>query len=388
MRIAAYADFRYHRDADGLRAEMPFAIFLGALTPFVDRLVLVGRDVKGRDGRTLPHVVEDPVEVSVLPAYANAANPVAVLRRLPATAATLWRIIDDIDGVILFGPHPVATMFLLLAAVRRRRVVLAMRQDYPKYVERRHPGRVGLLAAARSMDMIWRLAARYVPVVVVGDELAQRYRSRFGTHVTTVSLVDGRDVADEPGGLAASRSSGPIRILSVGRLDAEKNPLLLADILAGLVATGGDFNMTICGDGVLRDDLEQRLRGLGVADRATLTGYVPVDGGLMDLYRSSDVLLHVSWTEGVPQVLVEAFAAGLPVVATDVGGVAAAVGDAGLLIPAGDANAAVAAINRLSDDRSLCRRIAAHGLDRARAMTRQAQAQRLMQYVGRCWGNE
>ncbi len=108
----------------------------------------------------------------------------------------------------------------------------------------------------------------------------------------------------------------------------------------------------------------------------------------MDLYRSSDILLHVSWTEGVPQVIVEAFAAGLPVVATDVGGVATAVGDAGLLIPAGDANAAVAAIKRLADDRSLCRRIAADGLQRARTMTRQAQAQRLMQYVRRCWRYE
>ena len=74
--------------------------------------------------------------------------------------------------------------------------------------------------------------------------------------------------------------------------------------------------------------LEDRLRELGIAERAELLGYVPFGPRLLALYRDSHALLHVSWTEGLPQVLVEAFAAGLPVVATDVGGVAKAVGEA------------------------------------------------------------
>ena len=70
-------------------------------------------------------------------------------------------------------------------------------------------------------------------------------------------------------------------------------------------------------------------------DRAELLGYLPIHGGLMDRYRSVNAFLHVSWTEGMPQVLLEAFAAGTPVVATAVGGVPEAAGDAALLIPAG-----------------------------------------------------
>ena len=84
-------------------------------------------------------------------------------------------------------------------------------------------------------------------------------------------------------------------------------------------------------------DVEARLRELGVAEHAELLGYVPIDGGLLELYRSSHAFLHVSWTEGLPQTLFEAFAAGLPVVATAVGGVPAAVGDAALLVEPGDA---------------------------------------------------
>ena len=49
---------------------------------------------------------------------------------------------------------------------------------------------------------------------------------------------------------------------------------------------------------------------------------MPIDGGLLELYRNSHVFLHVSLDGGFPQVLVEAFASGLPAVATAVGGVA------------------------------------------------------------------
>ena len=75
--------------------------------------------------------------------------------------------------------------------------------------------------------------------------------------------------------------------------------------------------------------------------------------GLLDLYRSSHAFLHVSWTEGLPQTLFEAFAAGLPVVATAVGGVPAAVGDAALLVEPGDADPPAAELLRLAGDEAL-----------------------------------
>jgi len=123
-----------------------------------------------------------------------------------------------------------------------------------------------------------------------------------------------------------------LRVLSVGRLDEEKNPLLLADVLANLRDGDSRWRLVVCGEGTLEGALAERLEQRGLADAADLSGYVQLDQGLMELYRSSHALLHVSWTEGVPQVLSEAFAARLPVVATAVGGVAEAVGEAALLI--------------------------------------------------------
>ena len=116
-------------------------------------------------------------------------------------------------------------------------------------------------------------------------------------------------------------------------------------------------------------------------DRAELRGYVPIEGGLLDLYRESHMFLHVSFTEGLPQVLFEAFAAGLPTVATRVGGVSEAAGDSALLIGPDDAEAAAVELERLAGDEQLRRRLIESGLRRARDHTLDAECDRVLNFI-------
>jgi glycosyltransferase involved in cell wall biosynthesis len=170
-------------------------------------------------------------------------------------------------------------------------------------------------------------------------------------------------------------------VLSVGRLEQEKNPLLLAEIIALLCAADPRWRLLVCGEGPLEDDLRRRLSELGVADRVDLLGYVPHDQGLREIYRSSHALLHVSWTEGLPQVLFEAFAARLPVVATAVGGVPAAAGDAALLVEPGDAHQPVAALTRVAGEPELRRRLTEAGAQRVASHTLEAEAGRVARFL-------
>ncbi len=100
-----------------------------------------------------------------------------------------------------------------------------------------------------------------------------------------------------------------------------------------------------------------------MAEHADLLGYLSLDGGLRDHYRDSHMFLHVSWTEGVPQVLFESFAAGLPVVATAVGGVPELAEGRSVLIPPGDADAAVEATRRVASDAALRDELVDAGLE-------------------------
>jgi glycosyltransferase involved in cell wall biosynthesis len=137
----------------------------------------------------------------------------------------------------------------------------------------------------------------------------------------------------------------------------------------------------VCGEGTLQDALEARAAELEVADRLVLRGYVPIDGGLWNLYREAHALIHVSLTEGVPQVILEAFAARLPVVGTDVGGVAAVVENRGLLIPPEDADAAAQALNRLAHDSALRDRLVAEAAQAAADHTLEAEGARVAGFL-------
>jgi glycogen synthase len=131
----------------------------------------------------------------------------------------------------------------------------------------------------------------------------------------------------------------------------------------------------------MRQALEERLRELGVEDRVELVGYVPFGPRLLALYRQSHALLHVSWTEGLPQVLAEAFAAGLPAVATDVGGVSAAVRGAVVLVPPGDPGAAAAALDSVSRDSHLRDRLVRAGNAWVRSRTVTAELNRVGSFL-------
>jgi glycosyltransferase involved in cell wall biosynthesis len=378
LRLAVYTDYSYKQDADGVTGERAFVRFMTALRPLVGRLVLVGRlDVE--PGRS-HYPLGEGVEFVGLPYYRSLANPGEVAGSLLGSMRRFWRLLDDVDTVWLLGPYAHAIGFTALALLRRRRVVLGVRQDMPRYVRSRRPEQRWMHVAADLLEGSFRALARRLPVVVVGPDLARRYSRSPQLLELTVSLIAADQIVADEQALASSRA--PVRgLLSVGRIDREKNPLLLAEIMALLVEREPDLRLTVVGEGPMSDQLRERVRALDLDGRVDLRGYVPIDGELPQLYRDADAFLHVSFTEGVPQVLFEAFAAGLPVVATAVGGVAAAVGDAALLIEPDSAAQAAAAVRRLADDRGLRGELVERGLRRVREHTIEAETRRLVAFL-------
>lgn len=378
MRVAIYSDFPYRRHDGRLYAGQAFVLFLAGLAELVERLVLVGR----LDPLDAPwhFPVAEGIEYKPLPYYAQASEPLSAFATMARSVPAFWRAVDDVDTVWLFGPHPLVILFALIAFARRRSVVLGVRQDYIPYVRSRHPGRRGLLFGALLIDHAFRLIARRCSVVAVGSAQAERYAHARRLLPLSVALISEGDIIPN-GSAPACGGREEQMVLSVGRLDSEKNPLLLADVLADLCSDGGDWRLTVCGEGPLEDELCERLRALGVVDRAQLRGFVPAGERLHEIYRKSDLFLHTSHTEGVPQVLFEAFAAGLPVVATDVGGVAETAGDAALLIAPDDHQAAAAALRRLARDASLRAHLVDAGLHIARSHTRERQCRLVADFL-------
>ncbi len=377
MRLVVYTDYVYRHKGGIVHGERAFAVFLAALSEHFE-LTIVGR-LDPRPGAAY-YPLPDEVEFIPLPHYKALTRPLSVAGSLIRSLTRFWRVLADADAVWLLGPYPHAVAFAVLTRLRRRPLVLGVRQDFPKYVRSRRPRRRWMHFAADSLELAWRVLARGSRVVVVGAELAHNYAHAPSVLEITVSLISAADV--EAGERAASRSyEGELVALSVGRIDFEKNPMLLAESLALVRRTDPRWRLVICGEGQLRAALAERIEQLGLADSVELRGYVPIDGDLLSLYRSSHAFLHVSWTEGAPQVLIEAFASGLPVVATAVGGVPQAVGDAGLLIPPGDAAAAADAMARVASDVSARNGFIQRGLALARERTIEHETARVAAFI-------
>ncbi|MFL5863023.1 MAG: glycosyltransferase [Solirubrobacteraceae bacterium] len=377
-RLAVFCDFSYRRDGDVVTAELPFSLFLSALGRHFSRLILIGR--LDPTGRRFPYEMSG-VDLEPLPYYSSGADLVAVMRALPAAVRRFWRVLDRVDVVWVLGPNPPhAIAFALLALARRRRLVLGVRQQLPRLVRHRHPARPQVWLAAWALEWMFRSVGRVSDVVVVGPELAREYRHSRAVHTALVSLLTEADIAG--GQQHRDYAAAQLRLLSVGRVDPEKNPLLMVDILADALRTDPRWRLEVCGDGSLTGAVVARANELGIADRLVMHGHVGFGGPLWELYHKSHALLHVSMTEGMPQVLLEAFAARLPVVATAVGGVSEMARGRGLLIPPCDASAGAVALQRLLDDPPERARHVQAGAEYARDHTLEAETARLASFLG------
>jgi len=152
--------------------------------------------------------------------------------------------------------------------------------------------------------------------------------------------------------------------VTVARLRPPKDVMTLVRAIALLPP--GSARATVVGDGPERADLAEEVRRLGVEGAVDLVGERE---DVADLLAAADVFALPTLSEGLPMSVLEAMAAGLPVVAAAAGGVPELVedGQTGILVPPGRPDALAAALGRLAADPALRRRLGGAGRRRAEA---------------------
>jgi glycosyltransferase involved in cell wall biosynthesis len=196
----------------------------------------------------------------------------------------------------------------------------------------------GAVAVSRALgSRIVDLGVDPARVKVVPNGLDEAYQ---------VQLARGFDVDSD-------RRTGTT-VLFCGRLSEEKDPLSLMEAFRLLLVNRPDARLMLVGDGPLRPRIEQLAAAWNIADRVALAGEVQHDQVARHM-RQADVFCLSSVREGYPNVLLEALACGLPIVATNVGGVPEIVANEnlGTLVPSGQpaelARALETALNRRWD---------------------------------------
>lgn len=131
------------------------------------------------------------------------------------------------------------------------------------------------------------------------------------------------------------KDTGDIVFINVARFMKQKNQPLLLEAFARAKAKIPNMKLVFVGDGEQREVLEEKIRELRISDSVILVGNV---SNVNEYLAAADVFILSSDYEGLPLSILEAMAAGLPVVSTDVGGVADVVTNNGILIPLREAD--------------------------------------------------
>ena len=162
---------------------------------------------------------------------------------------------------------------------------------------------------------------------------------RCGIDLDKFAFRGGRALAEKP------------RIITVGRLAAEKGQLILLQAVAALRANGIEAELELVGDGPLKAWIEGEISRLGLQDRVSLTGELSAEQVKARLHEA-DIFCLPSFSEGLPVSIMGAMAIGVPVVSTLIGGIPelAIDGETALTVPAGNVEVLTAALTRTITD--------------------------------------
>jgi glycosyltransferase involved in cell wall biosynthesis len=228
-----------------------------------------------------------------------------------------------------------------------------------------------------------RYTHRRAGAAIVGNEDACAILRRRGYTgpATIVPLAIDPDLYPPRPCPAGAARSGPFTIGFLGRLVREKGAHILLDAAAQL---RGDWRVLIVGGGVEEPELRAQAARLGIAERVEVVPQVPSSAVPTWLHKLDALavpsLTMPNWKEQFGRVIIEAMAAGVPVVGSDSGEIPRVIADAGLVTPEGDAAALAATLQDLLDDEPARQALAQAG--RARALAHFTWERVAQQYYG------
>jgi glycosyltransferase involved in cell wall biosynthesis len=373
----------YHRpfwrqpDGSLWEREGAFSRHIEALAPHFREVVLAAPLAPpAPDGH---RVTATNVRLAALPFFDSLPT---FYRALPALLVGLWRALKDVDIVNLRLPSPAGVWAFWLARLLGRPVFLLIVGDLagvaasvpPTNTKRRL-----LRLYLRLEELLLQAMVRRALTITNGHALYEKYVRRgpcvFETQNSTVRACD---VGRPRQSFALPRA----RLLCVSRVDPRKGIRHLPEALAVIRRRGFDASLEVIGPTVGRLGEEEKSATLASASRLGLAESIHFRGAASlgeayAAYTEHDLLLLPSLPgEGIPRVLFEAMAAGLPVVATRVAGIPGVVesGRNGLLVCPADGVAMGEAAVRLLEDIGLRETCVAGGYATARQHTADAQA--------------
>ena len=309
-------------------------------------------------------------------------NILAAFWYLPRTLAALWGALGSAKFVhagVAGWPLAEAWLLMPLLMLRRRPLYINVESAFWRLV----PGqKASLMRRVRAAvaERLNRLSVEASDISTFTHEGYRRSLLRRHTergYVVEASWIDDADVLDDSQMqrvIERRRShTGPLTLVFAGRLTYEKGLLVLLDAISAALNEGVNVSLDIFGEGPLADECRYRIRALGANAPVRLRGTMPYDRSFFETIGGFDMLVVPSLSDEQPRIVFDAYAQGLPVLASRTEGLVQCVdnGVTGSLVPAGDASALQACIGRIAREPALLAAMSAACVARARESTHQ-----------------
>ncbi len=375
---------RFYVDTSGRRwLDALWAKDLIEHTRYIDHLTLAAP----RDFGPIP---ANAVALDALPALKNLRcielpaprNILTAFFYLPVTIFKLWRATSTasiVHSSVAGWPLAEAWILMPIMWLRRRALYLNVESAFWRLV----PGQPAPLMRRLRAAVSERLNRACLETSDISTYTHAGYlrsllrRNVDRGHVVEASWIDESDVLDAAAVTALverrSRRDGPLKLVFAGRLTREKGLLVLMDAVAAAKDAGALVTLDVFGEGVLEEECRRRVEAMGAGAAIRLRGTMPYDKRFFEALGAYDLLVVPTLSDEQPRIVFDAYAQGLPVLASRTDGMLQCIEDGvtGVLVPPGDTQALTDRIVKIAGSPGLLATMIPACVERARRLTHQ-----------------
>lgn len=369
------------RDPDGVKTTGGFGRQMEEFGRYFNKMILLVPFVEKAESHSGYVISIENLQIIPFPLFDSTGlmGKLDFLVKLPGILLRIWQAYPLCDVWQFRLPGYVGLLGILIHRLcHSRRSFIWLGTDWAERIKESGDTWLRRWMARVAKGLItWAL--RDIPTFALGDLVEKHGCSHPYMHSTVSTIMSLGDFKRE----TKSGLSSPPRLLFVGRLALEKG---LSDLLEALhlgQQQGLLLDLTIVGDGPERGNLEILANQYDLQGQVRFKGYIPAGEKLWKCYTQADMFILPSLSEAQGKVLIEAMAAGLPIIATRVGGIPSIIEHrrTGLLVPPHSPEKIIEEIRNLMRDPVTWGRMAESALAVARFYTIEGQTKKMMEQL-------
>ncbi|MEL5892652.1 glycosyltransferase family 4 protein [Bacteroides sp. GD17] len=235
----------------------------------------------------------------------------------------LEEFVESSDCLLIMTPSPISIDLIHIAQKYEKPMRLLVRQDTRAVIPQRFNGIKKILATCvanyleHSVEMLTQ--KNDLTILALGPSIAKRYcnfTSKCSIFISSRYKINDIVPLSRIGNLSFNNT---VNLLFVGRIEINKG--LYELIIALSEQDYFNYHLTIVGDGTYKKEMINLVKRINLDNKVTLVGYKTYGEELLNIYRANDIFILPSYSEGLPQVILEAMASGCLVLSTSVGSI-------------------------------------------------------------------